>query len=217
MISFIISSSLIITVEPSEARGAFFFFFFAGSGALGIGGAQIPKLLAEFDEVKQLAGSFSKGGKEFPLSPVASFGYPEPVYEEDLQDVLDNMPTIKEIQEAGDKKSFMAAAGYLERDAFNKLITERAEGNVNKVALQCVFDALTGGGSTTLAPPQAFAEKMPIWKTQGLDSLASDLQKAQGKRLTAFAFFGFLLFVVFDLIIESGINGWAPQYFPGSF
>ena len=40
--------SILKRVPDSEAKGAFFFFFFAGSGALGIGGAQIPKLLAEY-------------------------------------------------------------------------------------------------------------------------------------------------------------------------
>jgi hypothetical protein len=43
-------------VPPSEAQGAFLFFFFAGSGALGIGGAQIPKLLEAYKAIGDLAG-----------------------------------------------------------------------------------------------------------------------------------------------------------------
>ena len=36
-------------VEPEQAKGEFFFFFFGGSGALGIGAAQVPKIAAELD------------------------------------------------------------------------------------------------------------------------------------------------------------------------
>ena len=47
------TSSLILNflqrVEPEQAKGEFFFFFFGGSGALGIGAAQVPKIAAELD------------------------------------------------------------------------------------------------------------------------------------------------------------------------
>ena len=47
------SSSLILNflqrVDPEQAKGEFFFFFFGGSGALGIGAAQVPKIAAELD------------------------------------------------------------------------------------------------------------------------------------------------------------------------
>ena len=36
-------------VDPEQAKGEFFFFFFGGSGALGIGAAQVPKIAAELD------------------------------------------------------------------------------------------------------------------------------------------------------------------------
>jgi hypothetical protein len=39
--------SLLRKVNPTEAAGEFYFFFFGGSGALGIGFVQLPKL---FDE-----------------------------------------------------------------------------------------------------------------------------------------------------------------------
>ena len=47
------SSSLLLNflqrVEPEQAKGEFFFFFFGGSGALGIGAAQVPKIAKELD------------------------------------------------------------------------------------------------------------------------------------------------------------------------
>lgn len=36
-------------VDPEQAKGEFFFFFFGGSGALGIGAAQVPKIAAELN------------------------------------------------------------------------------------------------------------------------------------------------------------------------
>ena len=71
--------SILKRVPDSEARGAFFFFFFAGSGALGIGGAQIPKLLEEYKEIAKLAGGPSNGGEDLSLNFAQSFGYPEPI------------------------------------------------------------------------------------------------------------------------------------------
>ena len=47
------TSSLLLNflqrVDPEQAKGEFFFFFFGGSGALGIGAAQVPKIAAELD------------------------------------------------------------------------------------------------------------------------------------------------------------------------
>ena len=47
------SSTLLLNflqrVDPEQAKGEFFFFFFGGSGALGIGAAQVPKIAAELN------------------------------------------------------------------------------------------------------------------------------------------------------------------------
>lgn len=49
------SSTLLLNflqrVEPEQAKGEFFFFFFGGSGALGIGAAQVPKIAAELNGI----------------------------------------------------------------------------------------------------------------------------------------------------------------------
>lgn len=56
-------------IEPSMAAKQFWFFFFAGSGALGIGAAQVPKILASFDALKSLAASpLTEGGLSLPSS-----------------------------------------------------------------------------------------------------------------------------------------------------
>ena len=150
-------------VEPSEAKGAFTFFFFAGSGALGIGGAQIPKLIKAYNELGDLAGGPTAGGEVMPLGAIEKFGYKEDIRVADVQNILSCFPTVKEIQDAGDGKSFLAQTGYLERIGFERAVTAAMEKQglvVNPLALYMIFDALTGGGSSSSCPPQAVFEKV---------------------------------------------------------
>eukprot|EP01035_Chromulina_nebulosa_P038344 gene38344-51788_t len=55
--------SLIQQVPPDQAKGEFFFFFFSGSGALGIGAVQLPKLIAQNKAFQSLKGGPTEGGE----------------------------------------------------------------------------------------------------------------------------------------------------------
>lgn len=206
-------------VPPSEAQGAFTFFFFAGSGALGIGGAQIPKLIEEFNAIGDLAGGASAGGETLELDAVQSLGYKEPIKVQDVKNVLSCFPTVAQIQEAGDGETFLAQSGFLERVGFERAVAdnmEKLELPVNPLAVYMLFTALTGGGSSVTCPPSAVYELVPQWKADdGLEKLKSDLSSAQSKKLSAYVFFAFLIALVLDLIIESFVNGWFPDYFWG--
>ena len=205
-------------VEPSEAKGAFTFFFFAGSGALGIGGAQIPKLIKAYNELGDLAGGPTAGGEVMPLGAIEKFGYKEDIRVADVQNILSCFPTVKEIQDAGDGKSFLAQTGYLERIGFERALTAAMEKQglvVNPLAMYMIFDALTGGGSSSSCPPQAVFEKVPEWKgAEGMSALQRDLGEAQSKRIFAYGFFVFLIALILDLIGESFINGFFPDLWP---
>ena len=149
------TSSLLLNflqrVDPEQAKGEFFFFFFGGSGALGIGAAQVPKIAAELDgmsslyachilhqkilffwcvklsflwflilEIKKLGGSpITEGGEDLDCNFIATIGYPEPLKVQDVQKIIDNAPYVEKILAAGNKKSYMAQIGYLERQGFN--------------------------------------------------------------------------------------------------
>lgn len=205
-------------VEPSEAQGAFLFFFFAGSGALGIGGAQIPKLVKAYNEIGELAGGPTAGGETMPLGTIEKFGYKEDIRVADVQNILSCFPTVKQIQDAGDGKSFLAQTGYLERIGYERAVTTNLEEQgfpVNPMAVYMIFDALTGGGSSSSCPPQAVFEKVPEWKGDGgMAALQKDLSSAQSKRIFAYAFFVFLIALILDLIGESFINGYFPDLWP---
>lgn len=206
-------------VPPSEAQGAFIFFFFAGSGALGIGGAQIPKLVEEFNAIGALAGGATAGGETLDLNPVQSLGYKEDIKVQDVKNVLSCFPTVAQIQEAGDGKSFLAQSGFLERVGFERAVDQNMEKlglPVNPLAVYMLFTALTGGGSSVTCPPSAVFELVPQWKAdESLETLKGDLSSAQSKKLSAYVFFAFLIALVLDLIIESLVNGWFPDYFWG--
>lgn len=206
-------------VPPSEAQGAFIFFFFAGSGALGIGGAQIPKLLKEFQEIGDLAGGPTAGGDTWGLSAVQSLGFKEEVKVQDVRNVLSCFPTVAQIQEKGEGKSYLAQSGFLEREGFQRAVAEnmgKLNLPVNPLTVHAVFTALTGGGSSVTCPPSAVYELVPQWKNdESLEQLKSDLGSAQAKKLSAYVFFAFLITLVLDLILESFVNGWFPDYFWG--
>lgn len=98
-------TSVLRRVEPSQAKGEFFFFFFGGSGALGIGGAQIPSLIREAEKVKGYAGGISEGGPDLDCSPFVTIGYPEKLKLNDVTKVIERFNTLsmREILEKGKK------------------------------------------------------------------------------------------------------------------
>lgn len=113
-------TSLLQTVDKQQANAEFFFFFFGGSGALGIGGAQVPKLLALNKELQARKGGLSEGGADLNANPIATFGYPETLKEKDIMKIIKEMPSVDKISSLGVKKSYMSQLGYLEREGFDK-------------------------------------------------------------------------------------------------
>lgn len=200
--------ALLRTVSKTEATGAFYFFFLAGSGALGIGFAQVPKLLAEYSAIAKLQGlGKSLGGEGLSLGPIAGFGYPTELAKADVVSIITNMPTVDQISAKGIKKTYMAQKGYLERQGFVDCYPTEE----NQLALYAVFDALTGGGSSSVASPKIVAEVTAKWKAElpALDAFVEDLSKAQISKIAGFSGLAFLIILVLDLIIESGMTAFG--------
>ena len=128
-----------------------------------------------------------------PLSAIEKFGYKEDIRVTDVQNILSCFPTVNQIRDAGDGQSFLAQTGYLERIGYERAVTAAMEEQgfvVNPMALYMIFDALTGGGSSSSCPPQAIYEKVPEWKGDGgMAALQKDLGNAQSKRIFAYGFF----------------------------
>ena len=195
-------TSILLKSTPEQAKVEFYFFFFGGSGALGIGGAQVPKLLKEADYIKSLGGGSSLGGDDLSVSPIATFGYPEPLKIKDLEQVFQQCPSVEVLLTKGPKKTYLAQQGYVERGAFIECLP-----TCNPLAIYAVFEAISGGSGASVATPKDVREKLDFYKNTefGLETFKNDLLSANLKKLSAYSVFGFLIALVLDLIIESGI------------
>eukprot|EP01041_Mallomonas_annulata_P010475 gene10475-21850_t len=197
---FVDSSSLLLNVlmkvPANQARAEFYFFFFAGSGALGIGAAQIPKVLAEFKSLELLKGGKTEGGPDLQCGPIATLGFPEPLKEKDILKIIDKFPSVEEISKKGPKASFLAQQGYLERQGFEACLKD-----CNPLALFAAFSCFTGGSD--LAAPGEAQDAAMRWKSGGIEAFKADLFKGSLRRVAAYGFFAFLIALVLDLIIES--------------
>jgi hypothetical protein len=194
--------ALLKRVEPSEAAASFWFYFLAGSGALGIGGSQIPKIKASYDELKNYAQSpVTQGGEDL----VTPLGYPEAVKVRDIEKILGQLPSVETILQKGEKASYMAQKGYCERNGFVNAL----EG-CNPLAANAVFEALSGGAGDLIAP-DILSTKMD--QLNSVEDFQSQLRAATLQKLSAYAVFAFLLGLILDLIIESGINAWLPDMY----
>jgi hypothetical protein len=196
-------TSLLRQTSKSESEASFWFFFLAGSGALGIGLGQVPKIKAEFDEIAALKGlGGTKGGEALNLGPVGGFGLPEELRKADIEDILANIPSVEKISSKGQKKTFLEQQGYLSRQGFR----DSYPAETNQVALYAVFSALAGGGSSFVVAPSAFQALSQKWKAEGVESFVSDLNKSQIGKLSGYGGLAFLVLLVIDLVVETGSN-----------
>lgn len=192
--------NLLQRVDPSQARSEFFFFFFGGSGALGLGFKQIPGLIAEYQKVQALKGGASRGGEDLQINPFATIGFPEPLKVDDINDILKDFPSVETISANGPKRSYLAQRGLLEREGFVKSLP-----NKNPLAVYAVYEALAKGGGDLASPTEA-NQFITRWTKEGLEAFKSDLTAATTRKYAAYSVFFFLIAVVLDLIVESGIN-----------
>ena len=180
----------------------FWFFFFGGSGALGIGGAQVPKILKELDQIKALGGKPSLGGPELDTNPLATFGYPEPLRVQDIESIFQNLPDVPTLLSKGDKKTYMSQLGYVEEVAL-----ARALPDANPLALRSLYDAVSGGGGGGVISPSILTQKLAVYREAGgVEAFKTDLLVSSMKKNSAYLAFLSLIALVFDLIIESGVN-----------
>jgi len=209
-----LSLSLLRETSKGEAQGAFWFFFLAGSGALGIGFAQVPKILKEYAEIAALQGKGeSKGGEALDLNPIAGFGYPDKIAKADLEYIIRNLPTVDQVQSKGKKLTYMEQQGYLSRQGF----VDSFPPSTNQLSLYVVYDALTGGGSSNSVAPSKYLELSRKWSNElgggggsgTMSEFVGDLTKTQVAKISAYAGLAFLIYLVLDLIVESGISAFG--------
>jgi hypothetical protein len=94
--------------------------------------------------------------------------------------------------------------GYMEREGLFASMPD-----CNPLVVYATFDAFSKGGGDCANPGEA-VEMMKTWQdpASGLDKWKNDVQTANLKKYSAYAVFFFLIAVVLDLVVESGINAW---------
>uniref|UniRef100_A0A7S1YWS5 Uncharacterized protein n=1 Tax=Trieres chinensis TaxID=1514140 RepID=A0A7S1YWS5_TRICV len=196
-------SGIFREVDPDQAKGEFWFQFVAGSGGLGIGIAQIPKIAADIGQIRDLANEGpTAGGETVNIGPLASLFYPAPSAA-DVNKVISKVPTAEAIVKQSTSTIYFAKMGYVVEEDFTKVL---GKAGCNPLAIKTAFDALSGGKGSAV-DPITFADKLGRWKEEGTGAFARDLQGAAVTKISSYGTLLFLVGLVGDLIIESGING----------
>lgn len=165
----------------------------------------MPKILKELDEIKALGGKQSLGGPELEISPIATVGYPEPLRVQDLESIFNTLPDIPTLLSKGDKKTYMSQLGYVEQVSLARALPE-----ANPLALRALYDAVSGGGGGGVLSPDVLTKKIAAYReSDGIETFKSDLLVSSLKKNSAYVVFVLLIALVFDLVIESGINAFS--------
>jgi hypothetical protein len=195
-------SLLLKETDPDNAKGQFFFFFGAGSGAGGIGLAQIPRIIKELQLIRSLSNEGpTQGGETLSTNPLVSLLYPKPVSLKDVQKVISKIPPAATINARGSSTSFFATKGYVVQEEF--LL---AMASCNPLASYAAFQAISKGGGKCVAPDDV-DKSVSVYKAEkNLQQFAKDFETSAYTKVSAYAALAFLLFVTFDLIIETGLT-----------
>ena len=200
-----------------EARGKFWFYFLAGSGAGGIGLAQVPAVFRDASSARAAAAVAKRktggGGAAAALDagPFVRLYYDSEICTEDLVDAIRRAPTSQYISGRSTSKNFMATRGYIERGDFAKEMDTK---DCDPLASYVLFDAISAGKGGVVSPV-VYDEKLEAyregtvagWGKANASSFAVDMNVFLAVKLGAFVGLVFCLFVDFGLVAKNGITG----------
>lgn len=198
--------------DPETAKGEFLFFLLGGSGAGGIGLAQIPRIYNELSSIRALGGEGPTEGGPSAAIGVSSLLYP-PLSAADLGTAVAKVPTAAQISAQGTSESYLASRGYVDRADF--VMACRSKG-CNPLASYALFEALSGGSGGCVSPV-VMEDKLAEYREAGgkqatVDLVLGDLTGATATKLGAYGGLAFVLFLIFALIADSGMSA-IPAFF----
>ncbi|KAL7527709.1 hypothetical protein ACHAXR_002089 [Thalassiosira sp. AJA248-18] len=199
------------TLSPvvEAARQKFWFYFFAGSGAGGIGLAQLPSMFREVGVARDTAGTGSTlGGAALNAGPLVGIYYDSEISKDDVADAIQKAPTAEFISSRSTSLNYMASKGYIEQRDFVK---EMEAKKCNPLASYALYDAISSGKGGVVSPV-VYEDKLLEYRE---GSSAGDLASSFVGDLNGFlavkvgAFFGlvFCLLVDVGFIANAGIAG----------
>ncbi|CAB9516104.1 expressed unknown protein [Seminavis robusta] len=200
-------AGLLKQINPDNAKAEFFFLFGAGSGAGGIGIAQIPRIVKEVSLIRTLSqeqGAPAPDEETVPTGPLVSLLYPNKLSVKDVQSVVQSIPAAAKINEQGESTSFFASKGYIIQEDFLLALSRQKNNNNKPLTSYAAFQAVSKGTGKTVSPDDVDT-RVAEYK-QDLQQFTADFETSAYTKLGSYAALAFLLFVTFDLIIETGIQ-----------
>lgn len=184
--------------EMKSARAAFALCFFGAAGSASLGREVIPKTWNQWQRTRAIMGSGKgSGGEELGV-----FGYPEPVYVNDVLSVLNNNMTATEIEETYPGMY----QGYLQ---FESMVEANAD--VSPMAVRAVFDSLSLGINKNQIRP-AKAERILEMYRNDLEEMKKNLQLGKALGVSAFVILLGLLGVADYFALYHLLRGWFPDW-----
>lgn len=133
------------------------------------------------------------------------FGYPEPVYSDDVKAILNNNMTVYEMVSEYPIEGQLP--GYLR---FESLAQANAE--VSQVAVRALFDSIAIGLNKNSVAPSVAAEKLELYKREGLDSMTSNSRLNKTIGVSALVILLGLLGAADYFAIFHLFHGWFPEW-----
>lgn len=188
--------------EMQTARAAFILCFAGALGTAAVGREVIPVTLREWKKLNALKGQgySSQSGEQLEL-----FGYPEPVYSDDVMAIINNNMTVYEMVDTYPIEGQLP--GYLRFESLAK-----ANADAPQVAVRAVFDSIAVGVNKNSVAPSIAAAKLEEYKREGLDNLTKNSRLSKTIGVAALVILLTLLgsadyFALFHLF-----HGWFPEW-----
>lgn len=204
------SNESILSPAVEAARQKFWFYFFAGSGAGGIGAAQIPSMFREASVARATAGTgSSRGGDSLNVGPFVGLYYESDISVDDVIDVIQQAPSADFISSRSESLNYMASKGYIVKGDF---IKEMEAKNCNPLASHVVYDAISSGKGGVVSPV-VYESRLASYRAERgsggeiANSFVGDLNGFLAVKVGAFFGLVFCLLVDVGFIANAGIQG----------
>ena len=162
----------------------------------------IPVTLREWKKTNALQG---KGGRTLGGEEIDLFGYPEPVYTNDVLSILNNNMTVYQMMEEYPVEN--ALPGYLR---FESLAQANAE-QCPQMAVRAVFDAIAVGINKNQVSPVEAEKKMNLFK-QDLNLMKQNSRLTKTIGVAALVILLSILGVADFFTIYHLWHGWFPEW-----
>mmetsp|Transcript_34725 Transcript_34725/g.83923 ORF Transcript_34725/g.83923 Transcript_34725/m.83923 type:complete len:260 (-) Transcript_34725:570-1349(-) len=199
-----------ISPEVGYARKEFWFYFFAGSGAGGIGIAQLPSIFREAGAARDVAGTGpTLGGPALDAGPLVGLYYDSEISEGDVADAIQKAPTAEFISSRSESVNYMASKGYIEQGDFLKEMNAK---KCNPLASIVLFNAISAGKGG-LVSPVVYEDKLAAYREVSstrdvASSFVGDLNGFLAVKAAAFVGLVFCLLVDLGFVASAGIPAW---------